>query len=65
MCGETDRRVLQVNHLNGGGAKELRSGSLRAQFYRAILDGKRADVDLRCANCNIRYEYERGARRRH
>jgi len=63
-CGMTDPRVLQVNHKNGGGLKELkRIGS--THIYRGIVLGTRTtdDVDLRCANCNIIYEYERGARR--
>ena len=38
-CGETDIRVLQINHINGRDNPE---------------------VDVRCANCNILYEYERG-----
>lgn len=59
-CGETDLRVLQINHKNGGGFRELRTRQI--QFYMEVAEGKRADVDLRCANCNIRYEYERGKR---
>lgn len=59
-CGNTDIRVLQINHLNGGGRKEV-AGPL---FYARILSGERAidDLDLRCANCNIIYEYEVGRR---
>lgn len=26
----------------------------------AVLVGQRTDIDVRCANCNTRYEYERG-----
>lgn len=55
-CGERDYRVLQLNHINGGGRKDK---ALRT-ICREILDGKRdGDFDLRCANCNILYEYER------
>jgi hypothetical protein len=58
-CQETNPRVLQVNHKNGGGLKELRG---QLNFYTNILAGRRKidDLDLRCANCNILYEYECG-----
>jgi len=58
-CSCSDWRVLQVNHKNGGGSKERRlKGSWG--IFRQILSGKRLinDLDLRCANCNIIYEYE-------
>lgn len=60
-CGNDDIRVLQVNHKNGGGTQEKRHG---AEMYKAIIDGIRLtdDLDLRCANCNLIYEYERGKR---
>ena len=61
-CGLTDIRVLQVNHKNGGGRKESRFGT---DMYLAIINGKRKtdDLDVRCANHNIIYEYERGSRK--
>ncbi len=54
-CPTDDHRVLQINHLNGGGCREYRSkGSHR--IYMEILQGKReGEFDLRCANCNILY----------
>ena len=63
-CGIDDWRVLQINHLNGGGTKEFRNGHPE-KIYRAIINGDRAtdDLELRCANCNILYEYERGVRK--
>jgi len=63
-CGETDWHVLQVNHRNGGGSKERSQPTLRgSNFFTAILAGRRGtdDLDLRCANCNTLYEYERRA----
>ena len=61
-CGITDVRVLQVNHKAGGGQKEQLFGG---DMYRAIISGERKtdDLDIRCANHNIIYEYERGKRR--
>lgn len=63
QCGVLDKRLLQINHMNGGGIKELRP--YPHGFYRRIVNGKRKteDLDIRCANCNILYEYERGVRR--
>lgn len=57
-CGCTDWRVLQVNHINGKGSQERRKKGSWG-IYREILNGKRSidDLDLRCANCNILYEY--------
>lgn len=57
-CGVTDKRVLQVNHKNGGGCKEFKKiGAL--VLYNQILKGKRAidDLEVRCSNCNIIYRW--------
>ena len=61
VCGIEDARLLQINHKNGGGSKEGRFGE---KMYAAILQGKRStdDLELRCANHNLLYEYERGNR---
>lgn len=60
-CGEADIRVLQINHLDRNGTQDKGAGNIRLRFYKEILDGKRDDLDVRCANCNILYEYEQGA----
>jgi len=62
-CNLADARVLQVNHLNGGGTKE-RAFRGSNKFYLGILSGERGvgDLELLCANCNILYEYEVGRR---
>lgn len=57
-CGEKDWRVLQVNHLRGKrGLKDVGD-----RLAGDIVKGRRdlADFDLRCANCNILYEHEKG-----
>jgi hypothetical protein len=58
-CGETDIRVLQINHINGGGCREL-SRRKATSFYRDIVAGRRKtdDLDVRCANCNILARYK-------
>jgi len=65
-CGITDPRLLQVNHRDGNGGRDFKRNDIEAarQFYRALVNGTRStdDLDLRCANHNLLYEYERGAR---
>lgn len=58
VCGETDIRLLQINHINGRNNETTKG----AELYSAIVKGLRAaeDLDVRCANCNLLYEYERG-----
>ena len=62
-CGETDRRVLQINHRRGGGRKELEDGKAD-NLYRAIRNETvdLSQFDVRCANCNIIFEYEMARR---
>jgi len=61
-CGEMDIRVLQVNHINGGGRRDPLG---KTDLYLEIVQGRRPidDLELLCANCNIIYEYEVGHRR--
>jgi len=58
-CGEKDIRVLQINHKNGLGAKELRT-THPVTFYKNIVKGIRPidDLEILCANDNLRYEFE-------
>jgi len=62
-CGCDDIFVLAINHKDGGGRKD-HDGNPR-RFRLRILSGERPvdDLDVRCQNCNIRYEYERGYRK--
>lgn len=57
ICGFSDRRALQIDHIYGGGSKELKLLKTEYQFhlYRlAILNPKefRRKYQLLCANCN-------------
>jgi hypothetical protein len=63
-CGMTDIRVLQFNHINGGGTREREVLTYFA-FLRAAIAGNYDlnKIDLRCANCNVIFEYEQGRRR--
>lgn len=52
-CGCSEYRLLEINHINGGGRQELIS--LRGEnLYALILRGKRKidDLDIRCKLCN-------------
>jgi hypothetical protein len=60
-CGVKDIRILTINHLNGDGAKERVNRVCRT--YRQIRLGRKIDdLEVRCYNCNILYEYEQGRR---
>lgn len=63
-CGCDDIFVLCINHKNGGGRKDHSQYRGSRGISLAIVEGRRgsADLDVRCHNCNIRYEYERGQR---
>jgi 5-methylcytosine-specific restriction endonuclease McrA len=52
-CGITDVRILDINHINGGGAKETKHNN--RQFYYDIIKGRRQtdDLNLLCKNCNF------------
>ncbi len=55
-CGETDVHVLQINHLD-----ETYHGMKKQSLYRGIVRGTldRSKLDIRCANHNVLYEYEK------
>ena len=56
-CGITDVRVLQIDHINGGGRRELRSLS-RHQYYHLVFSDTIGKYQLLCANCNWIKKYE-------
>jgi len=75
-CGETDVRVLTINHKNGRplgyrqilmkeGINNSRKNAISGYWlYDKILKGddSLSDIEIRCCNCNALYEYERGKR---
>jgi len=52
-CGFNDIRALQIDHIHGGGTKELRKYS-PSVMYHSILSGKfpKEKYQILCANCN-------------
>lgn len=59
MCGNDDFRVLQFDHINGGGTKDSRT---RTKIWnKEVLDRIRNGYEgfqLLCANCNWIKKYE-------
>ena len=58
-CQITDHRILQIDHVNGGGKQEvlksISGGRERIRYYiRIVESAKRGDrkYQLLCANCN-------------
>jgi hypothetical protein len=63
-CGIKDKRVLQVDHINGGGCKELRLIDSKLGRYKyakkIIAQAKKGKYQLLCANCNWIKRFENG-----
>jgi hypothetical protein len=53
-CGCDNPEALEMNHINGGGAKEYRErhGACQKTLYFEILSDKRNDIELTCKVCN-------------
>jgi hypothetical protein len=61
-CGETDWRCLQIDHVNGNGAKErhkfpTNSASYYLHILKQLEEGSK-EYQILCANCNWRKRYE-------
>ena len=61
-CGIEDYRVLQIDHINGGGYRERKQfgtgGNATARYYAHILEVGGKGYQLLCANCNWIKRYE-------
>lgn len=58
FCGFADERALQLDHVNGGGAKQKNNiGTLRI-YRQAVAAPFSGDYQLLCANCNWIKAYE-------
>lgn len=59
-CGFEDPRALQIDHVHGGGVREIkRLGGNRSKFYARILETPER-YQLLCANCNWIKRVEQG-----
>ncbi len=59
-CGFSDYRALQIDHINGGGSREMRNlVILKAPLrYLERIKKNRGEYQLLCANCNWIKKYE-------
>lgn len=54
-CGFSDRRALQLDHLNGKGRKDYKSkggGPYYYKYYADHLEEAKQKLQVLCANCN-------------
>jgi len=61
LCGFSDSRALQIDHVGNEGRKET-LGKNRIRFLKNVLDSikrKEGKYQLLCANCNFIKEFER------
>jgi len=62
VCGFSDPRALQVDHINGGGQKEINTIH-RNTYYGMVIKSvlnKENKYQLLCANCNWIKRVEKG-----
>ncbi len=59
-CGCDDARLIEINHKNGGGGKELNGENGSHSFYIDIARLRRstADLELLCRICNAHHYLE-------
>lgn len=59
-CGITDIRVLQIDHVFGGGVRQLRKIAHNyISYFRLIQEKGIENYQLLCANCNWIKRYEK------
>ena len=59
-CGFDDWRALQIDHVNGGGTRELKKYYGRLQKYnRMVLADNNGKYQILCSNCNWIKRHER------
>lgn len=58
-CEETNPVILTVNHING---REPGNDKTGRDLYILVLEKGTDGFDLRCANCQMLWEYQRGVR---
>lgn len=61
-CGIDDWRVLQVDHVLGGGRQERLSSTSGDRYYDEIMESPPGKYQLLCANCHQIKHYEDGGR---
>lgn len=52
-CGyDVDSRALQIDHINGGGVKEMKEIGTMGILNEVLKEGSEKKYQLLCANCN-------------
>lgn len=53
-CGISDIRVLQIDHINGGGSKHRKNFQGRGMYYLILANPQESmkNYQILCANCN-------------
>lgn len=51
VCGFSDERALEIDHVNGGGTAERKKMD-RVTFYKKVASGELTHVQLLCLNCH-------------
>lgn len=67
-CGITDPRVLQIDHVKGGGCQDRKQAGGPVKFYKQVIADETGKYQALCANDNIikRLENkEHGGRRKY
>ena len=59
VCGESDWRCLQVDHVNGGGCSSRRENCSTSFYVKILQEIKNGSKDYQClcANCNWKKRY--------
>ena len=58
-CGFSDWRALQIDHISGGGKKEIKSfKNNHRSYYNSVLKDTTGKYQILCANCNWIKRYE-------
>ena len=52
ICGFSDYRALQIDHIDGGGSQDRKNIGNRNLFLREVLKDNNNKYQLLCANCN-------------
>jgi len=52
ICGFSDIRALQIDHINGGGHKKKIEKDHQISLYHEVLKDDGSTYQLLCANCN-------------
>ena len=51
-CGMADKRVLCIDHVFGGGTKELRENRNQERHFKRVLADTGGNYQILCHNCN-------------